>query len=159
MKTAISQETLFNTSQNFVSNMLGLGEFSSKHVPESLLHLVRLRVSQINGCCLCLHMHATEARQAGEAQARLDVLGAWKEAECFSTQERAALQWAEALTTLSLHAPEQPAYDALSEVFSQEQVIGLTAAIVEINGWNRISAGFGFKPDIALQQNEEANHA
>ncbi|SMF01797.1 alkylhydroperoxidase AhpD family core domain-containing protein [Tistlia consotensis] len=102
-----------------------------------LRHLVKLRVSQINGCAHCVDMHLREARQDGESQPRLDRLVVWRNVEDFTPAERAALAWAEALTTRlgedldSLHA-------ALSEHFGAEEIAALTASVTMINGWNRL---------------------
>src|SRR5437773_3300844 len=68
---------------------------------KSLIELVKLRASQLNGCAFCLHMHARDARALGERQERLDVLAAWREAPCFSRREQAALAWTEALTRIT----------------------------------------------------------
>jgi AhpD family alkylhydroperoxidase len=107
-----------------------------------LLHLVKMRASQINGCGFCLDMHAREARAAGELQQRLDVLPAWREVDLFDPRERAALAWTEALTLIAqTHAPDAD-YDLLSAHFDEQERVALTLAIVAINGWNRFAIGF-----------------
>jgi AhpD family alkylhydroperoxidase len=109
----------------------------------TLVELVRIRASQINGCANCLNMHTAEARARGETQQRLDVLAAWREAPLYSDRERAALAWTEALTRLSEgHTPEA-AYRALAAHFSPEEQVTLTLVINVINGWNRLAVGFG----------------
>jgi AhpD family alkylhydroperoxidase len=108
----------------------------------SLLELVKIRASQINGCAYCLHMHTADARKQGETEERLYLLDAWRESPLYSERERAALGWAEALTLLpETHAPDD-AYQALKAQFTDEEQIVLTLAIVAINGWNRIQVGF-----------------
>jgi len=111
-----------------------------------LLHLVRMRASQINGCAYCLDMHSKDARAAGETEQRLYALDAWRETPFYSARERAALAWTESLTLIAqTHAPD----DVFREVraqFSEEEVGNLTLAIVAINGWNRISIGFRTEP-------------
>ena len=108
----------------------------------SLLELVKLRASQVNGCAHCIDMHAKDARKAGETEQRLHLLVAWRESPLFSPRERAALAWTEALTRLAdTHAPDSD-YDALRAEFSEEEMVKLTVAIGMINVWNRIAVGF-----------------
>jgi AhpD family alkylhydroperoxidase len=107
-----------------------------------LLELVRMRVSQINGCAYCLDIHSKEAREAGETEQRLYVLDAWREAPFYSDRERAALAWAEALTLISRdHAPDD-VYEEARQQFAERELVELTLAIVAINGWNRFAIGF-----------------
>ncbi|SEA21242.1 carboxymuconolactone decarboxylase family protein [Microbulbifer marinus] len=117
-------------------------------IENALAHLVRLRVSQMNHCCYCQRMHAEEARQDGEQQARLDVLPAWREATCFSNRERTALTWAESLTRISDGGVPDAIYEASITEFDASGLLELTAIILEINSWNRVSASFGFQPDL-----------
>lgn len=108
----------------------------------SLMELVKIRASQINGCAFCLHMHTASARRQGEAEERLYLLDAWRESPLYSARERAALGWTEALTLVSqTHAPDD-AYQAVKEHFTEEEQVTLTLLIVAINGWNRIQVGF-----------------
>jgi AhpD family alkylhydroperoxidase len=112
----------------------------------ALLELVKLRASQINGCAFCLDMHAREARAMGETEARLHVLAAWREAPAFSERERAALAWTEALTLVAdSHVPDA-LYEEVRRSFSERELAYLTAAVVAINGWNRVAIGFRFLP-------------
>jgi AhpD family alkylhydroperoxidase len=109
---------------------------------ESLMELVKIRASQINGCAFCLHMHTREARARGETEERLYLLDAWRESPLYSERERAALAWTEALTLLSeTHAPDD-VYEALQAQFTEEEQVKLTLLIVAINGWNRVQVGF-----------------
>lgn len=108
----------------------------------SLVELVKIRASQINGCAFCLHMHTASARKLGETEERLYLLDAWRESPLYSERERAALEWTEALTLLSQsHVPDD-AYHALKKQFTDEEQVKLTLLIVAINGWNRIQVGF-----------------
>ena len=107
----------------------------------SLVHLVKTRVSQINGCAYCLHMHTREARADGEREARLYLLNAWRESAMFTARERAALAWAEALTTIAVSHAGDEVYEAARAVFSEKELSDLTIAIAMINGWNRIAIG------------------
>lgn len=116
--------------------------FARSGLDPALLELVRYRVSQINGCAFCLHMHATDLRLRGESESRLYLLGAWRESTLYSERERAALGWAEALTLLpETHAPDG-AYAALAAAFPEAEQVWLTLVIGAINTWNRLQAGF-----------------
>jgi AhpD family alkylhydroperoxidase len=109
---------------------------------DSLIELVKIRASQINGCARCLHMHTADARKHGETEERLYLLDAWRESPLYSERERAALAWTEALTLVSqTHAPDDVYRDVQAQFTEQEQVT-LTLLIVAINGWNRIQVGF-----------------
>jgi len=107
----------------------------------SLMHLVKMRASQINGCAYCLDMHSHDARKIGETEQRLYVLDAWRETPLFSARERAALAWTEALTLISqTHAPDD-AYEEAKAQFSEAELANLTLLIGTINTWNRIAIG------------------
>ncbi len=106
---------------------------------ESLLHLVKFRVSQINGCAYCLDMHSKDLRALGETEQRLYSLDAWEECPYYSERERAALAWAEAVTLVSeTHVPDA-VYDIAKEHFSEKELADLTLAVAVINMWNRLS--------------------
>lgn len=108
----------------------------------SLLELVKMRASQINGCAYCLDMHSKDARAAGETEQRLFVLNAWREAPFYTDRERAALAWTEAVTLVNeSHVPEH-VYQQARAHFSEEELVNLTIAIVAINGWNRLEVSF-----------------
>jgi AhpD family alkylhydroperoxidase len=109
---------------------------------ESLMELVKIRASQINGCAFCLHMHTAAARRQGESEERLYLLDAWRESPLYTARERAALAWTEALTQVAeTHAPDG-VYHALQALFTEQEQVALTMLIVTINGWNRIQVGF-----------------
>jgi AhpD family alkylhydroperoxidase len=119
---------------------------------KSLLELVKLRASQINGCAFCIAMHARDARAAGESNERLDLLNAWREAPIYTDRERTALAWTEALTLLTEgHVPDAVFAEA-SRQFSEKELADLTAAIVTINGWNRFSVAFRIPPETAASR-------
>ena len=109
----------------------------------ALIGLVEIRASQINGCANCINMHTAEARAKGETEQRIYLLSAWREAPCYSDRERAALGWTEALTRLSEGHTHESAYKALKAEFTEEEQVKLTLVINVINGWNRLSVGFG----------------
>jgi AhpD family alkylhydroperoxidase len=104
-----------------------------------LLHLVRMRASQINGCAFCLDMHSKDARAAGETEQRLYGLNAWRETPYYTARERAALEWTESLTLVAqTHVPDE-AYDAVKKEFTEAELVDLTYAIMAINAWNRLA--------------------
>ena len=109
----------------------------------TLIRLVEIRASQINGCANCINMHAAEAREKGETEQRIYLLSAWREAPCYTERERAALAWTEALTRLSEGHKLEGARETLTAQFSEEEQVKLTLMINVINGWNRIAVGFG----------------
>lgn len=151
MSTRMSQQSVYRLCPRLAKHLTALGDVApDSTVNRSIIHLVNLRVSQINHCCFCQHMHSQEARDDGEHQVRLDVLPAWREAPCFSTQERAALAWAEALTLVSQQAVSDNDYQNALTAFGEQGLIDLTAIIVQINSWNRVSVGFQFAPDISI---------
>ncbi len=108
----------------------------------SLIELVKMRVSQINGCGYCLDMHSKDARAAGETEQRLYLLSAWREAPFYSARERAALSWAEAVTLVSNNDLPDALYAEVREQFDEKGLVELTLAIIAINGWNRLAIGF-----------------
>jgi AhpD family alkylhydroperoxidase len=128
--------------------MLGLERYVAKssRLESSLLELVRMRASMINGCAYCIDMHSKDARAAGETEQRLYALGAWRETPFFTDRERAALAWTESITLISQgHAPDE-VFAQAREQFSEEELVNLTMAIVAINGWNRLAIGFRAVP-------------
>jgi AhpD family alkylhydroperoxidase len=111
-------------------------------IERPLIHLIKMRASQINGCAYCIDMHSKDARAAGETEQRLYALDAWRETSFYTPRERAALAWTEALTLITQgHAPDD-VYQAARAEFSEKELTDLTLAIVAINGWNRLSIGF-----------------
>jgi AhpD family alkylhydroperoxidase len=127
--------------------MLALETYvKSAGLEQSLLELVRMRTSQINGCAYCLDMHSKDARANGESEQRLYALNAWRETPFFTDRERAALEWAEAVTLVSQDHIPDPAYQEARQHFSDAELVNLTLAIVAINGWNRLAIGFRIVP-------------
>ncbi len=112
----------------------------------SLIELVKIRASQINGCAYCIDMHTKDARARGETEQRLYALDAWRETPFYTDRERAALAWTEAITLISQgHAPDD-VYNQAREQFGEKGLVDLTLAIVAINGWNRLAIGFRTVP-------------
>jgi len=111
-----------------------------------LLHLVRIRTSQINKCAYCLDMHTREARAEGESETRLYLLSAWREAASFTPKEKAALAWTETVTLLAdTHVPDAE-WEAVRLEFSEDEVAKLTVTIAMINLWNRLAVSFRSVP-------------
>lgn len=108
-------------------------------VDKPLLHLVKLRASQINGCSFCIAMHTDEALRDGEPAERLTLLDAWAEAPLYSDKERAALAWVEEVTLIADSGASPAAFEALKPHFSQEEIAWLTLATMQINSWNRLA--------------------
>jgi AhpD family alkylhydroperoxidase len=136
-----------NVNPDAIKAMLGLESYVHKSgLPAMLLHLVELRVSQINGCAYCIDMHTKDLRAGGDTEQRLYLLNAWREAPFYSEQERAALAWAEAVTLVSESNVPDEVYEEARRHFSEKDLIDLTVAIVAINGWNRLNVAFRTVP-------------
>jgi AhpD family alkylhydroperoxidase len=128
--------------------MFGLETFVRKHsnLEPALLQLIRMRASQINGCAYCIDMHSKDARAEGETEQRLYALSAWEETPFFTDRERAALALTQAITLIKDgHVPDA-VYEEARKTFSEEELVGLTMAIVAINGWNRLAITFRLVP-------------
>jgi AhpD family alkylhydroperoxidase len=120
--------------------MLGLEKYLGQcGLQESLLNLITLRASQINGCAYCLDMHWKDLRAAGETEQRLYGLDAWQESPYYSDRERAALAWTEAVTNLREGHVSDEVYEQVRKFFTEKELADLTLAIVAINGWNRLN--------------------
>lgn len=114
----------------------------------SLLELVKIRASQINGCAFCLVAHTRDARKLGETDDRMHLLNAWDEVPAFSERERAALAWTEAVTRITDgHVPEQ-VYDMARRQFSEKELVDLNYAVIAINAWNRLAIAFRKQPRV-----------
>jgi len=127
--------------------MMGLHMFVRNcGLGHSLLELVKLRASQLNGCAHCIDMHTKELRADGESEQRLYLLNAWRESPMYSDRERAALAWTEAVTLVTDgHVPDE-VYDEARKQFSEEELANLTFALVAINGANRLNIAFRTVP-------------
>ena len=123
--------------------MYGLERIARERgIERKLLHLIKTRVSQINGCAYCIDMHTKDARAEGETEQRLYGLSAWRETPFYTPRERAALEWAETLTLIaSRHVPDE-LYARTREHFTEAELVGLTLAVIAINGWNRLAIPF-----------------
>jgi AhpD family alkylhydroperoxidase len=115
---------------------------NSTGLEHSLLELVKLRASQINGCAFCIHMHVTDLRSHGETEMRLYMLSAWRESSLYTDRERAALAWTEALTRISETGAPDADYEVLKSQFTEAEQVNLTFVIGTINVWNCLQVGF-----------------
>jgi AhpD family alkylhydroperoxidase len=123
-----------------VEAMLALEKYiASCGLERTLVHLLKLRASQINGCAYCIDMHSIDARAAGEAEQRLYALDAWRETPFFTDRERAGLAWIEAITLVAhTHVPDEVYADAKKH-FSDKEIFDLTFVASTINAWNRLA--------------------
>jgi AhpD family alkylhydroperoxidase len=113
-----------------------------------LRDLIKIRVSQINGCAFCLAMHTRDARKTGETDERMHLLAAWREVPIYSARERAALAWVEAITLVTQsHVPDE-VFEAVRKQFSEKEIVDLTAAAAGINTWNRIAIALRAPPQV-----------
>ncbi|MCC7021660.1 MAG: carboxymuconolactone decarboxylase family protein [Thermomicrobiales bacterium] len=127
--------------------MMGLEAFVHRSGLEpALLELVRTRASQINGCAYCIDMHTKDALARGETAQRLFLLDAWRESPMYSDRERAALAWTEAVTLVSESRVPDAVYEEVRQQFGDDELVGLTMAVVAINGWNRLNVALRNRP-------------
>ncbi|MFI9595558.1 carboxymuconolactone decarboxylase family protein [Nonomuraea sp. NPDC052265] len=128
--------------------MAGLDRFVAQStLPKPLLELVRLRASQINGCVYCVDMHSSDAKQAGESDARLHAVAVWREAPFFTPEERAALAFTEAATRLSTDDVTDEVWARAAAHFDEQQMAALTVAVATINAWNRMGVATRMTPE------------
>ncbi|MGH9322091.1 MAG: carboxymuconolactone decarboxylase family protein [Vicinamibacteria bacterium] len=117
-------------------------EVEASGLDRSMLELVKIRASQMNGCAYCIDMHTKDARVRGETEQRIYALNAWRETPFFDDRERAALEWTETVTLVSeTHVPDE-AYERARQHFDERELVALTFAVVAINGWNRLAIAF-----------------
>lgn len=134
---------VFEKGQGAAKAMYGLVAYLAKSQLDKKLHnLIDFRISQINRCAYCLDMHSKDLREEGETEQRIYGLDAWREAPYYSSRERAALAWAEAVTNITEgHVPDKIYKQARNE-FSEEELIDLTIAVIAVNCYNRINIAF-----------------
>jgi AhpD family alkylhydroperoxidase len=140
--------------------MLGMERYNHENGLEaSLLELVKMRASQINGCAYCLDMHSKDARAAGESEQRLYVLDAWREAPFYTDRERAALAWTEGVTLISDGGISDELFTTARAQFSEQELVALTMAIITINGWNRLAISFRSNEVGSYHPKAKASHS
>jgi AhpD family alkylhydroperoxidase len=127
--------------------MLGLEKYlHACGLEEPLIHLIKLRASQINGCAYCLDMHWKDLRALGETEQRLYSLDAWRECPYYSGRERAALAWTEAVTLITDGHVSDEVYDQVRTHFTEKELADLTLAVATINAWNRLAIAARVEP-------------
>jgi AhpD family alkylhydroperoxidase len=138
-----------------VQTMLALEQYiAGSGLETRLVHLLKLRVSQINGCAYCIDMHYKDLRAAGETEQRLYMLDAWREYPGYNDRERAALAWAEAVTRIRDGQVADEAFAGVRAHFSDSEIANLTLVVTTINAWNRLNIAFrvpggSYKPAAA----------
>ena len=125
--------------QEAYQHVLQLEGLIARHVEPTLYHLIKLRASQINGCAYCLAMHTDQALHHGETPERMTSLDAWEESPLYTDKERAALAWTEELTLIADSGASKESFEALKPHFSEEEIVWLILAAMQINSWNRIA--------------------
>lgn len=133
----------FKANPKAMTALAGLEQqISSSGLEKSLVELVRLRASQLNGCAYCIDMHTADARKAGETDRRLALLSVWRETDIYSDKERAAFAWAEALTLVAdSHVPDE-VWEQARQQFEEAELVDLTLLVTTINAWNRFAIAF-----------------
>jgi AhpD family alkylhydroperoxidase len=150
---------IFAAAPELMKKWAAVSVAATSSLEPTLIGLVEIRASQINGCANCINMHTAEARARGETEQRIYLLSAWRDAPFYTDRERAALGWTDALTRLSEGHALDSAREALQAQFSKEEQVKLTLMINVINGWNRISVGFGMFIDPAEAKSAAAKAA
>jgi AhpD family alkylhydroperoxidase len=147
MNTPTPRITYYAHALDVVRHWQGVEEFLAKTTIEpTILDLMRMRASQINGCAFCIDMHATDAFKRDITPVKLLMLDAWEESTLFSDRERAALAWTEAITRISEdHAPDD-VYELVRSQFSEDEVVALTICAAQINTWNRMAISMRAQP-------------
>lgn len=142
----------FAVAPELMQSMLNMEEtVKSSGLEHSLIELIKLRVSQINGCAFCIHMHTHDARANGETEDRLHLLNAWHESSLYSDRERAALAWADDLTRIEHKRAPDETYRLIAGQFSETERVALTLVVTTINAWNRIAIGFATPHPVAKE--------
>jgi AhpD family alkylhydroperoxidase len=126
--------------QEALKHLFGLEKYiADSGLDRRLIHLIKLRASQINGCAYCIDMHSIDARALGESEQRLYALDAWRETPFFTDRERAALEWTEALTLVAENHVPDAVFENTKKYFSEKEIVDLTIVVSTINMWNRIA--------------------
>jgi AhpD family alkylhydroperoxidase len=146
----IDRSSYDRTAPDVTAALSALGKaVDASGLDKSLIELIKVRASQINGCAFCLQYHLNLARQLGVNAVKLDLVAVWREAGVFSPREQAALAWTEALTLMAANEVSDGVYAQLQGQFSEPEIMFLTAAVGAINVWNRIAGALRFAPPPA----------
>jgi AhpD family alkylhydroperoxidase len=147
MSHARSEQTNFRALAPDANDIIAaLGQVAAKAgIDKQLLELIKLRASQINGCAFCVQYHILQSERLGISADKLNLVVVWREAPLFSSRERAALAWTEALTLLTAGVSDEVYTQAAAE-FSEKELADLTSAIASINVWNRLGVAWRWTP-------------
>lgn len=127
-----------------VAALAKLNDYSAQcSIAPGLRRLIEVRTSQINGCSYCVHVHRRQALGLGESEERLDAIGAWRDSNLFSHDERAALAWTEDVTLIAENGAPDERYEALKACFTETEIVDLTFIVLSMNAWNRLAVSFG----------------
>ncbi|MET8043201.1 carboxymuconolactone decarboxylase family protein [Micromonospora sp. NPDC005215] len=126
--------------------VMGLEKYVQSNVDHTVLELVKLRASMINGCAYCVDMHSQDALATGESSRRLFAVATWRESTFFDERERAALDLTDAVTRLGEHGVPDEVWDTAAKVWSEKELADLVIAIATINVWNRIGVTMRLEP-------------
>ena len=142
-----SRINYYKVGEMGLKNMLSMEKYISSDMllDKKLIELVKIRISQINGCAFCLNMHTQDARKLGETEQRIYLLNAWKETSLYTEQERMALEFAETLTLISTHDISDTLYEKVRTLFDERQYTDLVLLINQMNSWNRIAISMANK--------------
>ncbi len=143
------------TAPDVYASLSGVSKaVTASGMDKALTELVKLRVSQINGCAFCLQFHLNIARKLEIDPRKFDLLAGWRDAGIYSGREMAALGWAEALTQLTDPQARDAALATAQAEFDEKELVFLAATVASINAWNRIAVGLHFPPPA-----DEANRS
>jgi AhpD family alkylhydroperoxidase len=146
MSARIDYTKALNAVPELVAAMTNMEKaMQESGLEKSLIHLIKLRASQINGCAFCVHMHSREARAHGESEERLHLLTTWWESNYFTERERAALAWTDALTRVAETRAPDDVYAQLKAQFDDAEILKVSFCITTINAWNRLAVGMRFQ--------------
>lgn len=138
----------YSASPKAMKAMIAMEALTSNlSIEPALLHLIKIRASQLNGCAFCTDMHSVDARRLGETDRRLYSIVVWRDSNSFNPRERAALAWAEAVTLLAETRVPDAVYAEAREQFSESEMVDLTLAVTTINSWNRLAVSFRQTPN------------
>jgi AhpD family alkylhydroperoxidase len=137
-----SRPNPFASHYPLVKPLIDFGNAAQEGLDQTIVELIKMRASQINGCAACLFLHTRDARKNGESEERIFLLDAWRESPFYSERERAVLAWTDALTRLHGSGVPDETYAALKEHFTEEEQLKITLLVGAINAFNRLNVGF-----------------
>lgn len=141
--THASRMNYHTAAPQAVQALITFAHSSAPSLEPELLELMRLRISQVNGCAVCLDMHAAALARLGAAPRRLHTVAGWRDApRLFSAREQAALAWAEAVNAIPQRSPSDAEFHALREHFSEQQLAELSCAVTAIRAFNMLNVSF-----------------